>query len=311
MSEIGIMIEGQEGLTWERLFRLAGAAEDLGFAHLFRSDHLVSFSARRTALALWPSLAALAVRTERIRFGPMVCSMTFRQPAMVAKMAASTDALSGGRFDLGLGAGWFKAEHRMFGIDFPPYRTRLEMLDEGAQIVKALWSGEPADFQGVHYSLEAAESLPLPLQPSPTLIMGGKGKKTLAIVARLATEWNFSYAGLESFRLKSAELDQNCLAIGRDPATLRRSLMIPFVIGRDAAAVQGRIDAHRRMFSALPETLSDWLAAGYLGGSPEQLAEQMNAFAEAGIERFMLQHNDLDDLDSLEMMAADVLPHFH
>ena len=156
----------------------------------------------------------------------------------------------------------------MFGIDFPPYRTRLEMLDEGAQIVKALWSGEPADFQGVHYSLEAAESLPLPVQPSPTLIMGGKGKKTLAIVARLATEWNFSYAGLESFRLKSAELDQNCLAIGRDPATLRRSLMIPFVIGRDEAAVQGRIDAQRRMFSVLPETLRR-LAGGRLpGGKP-------------------------------------------
>jgi F420-dependent oxidoreductase-like protein len=310
MTEIGIMIEGQEGLTWERLFRLADAVEELGFAHLFRSDHLTSFSSRRAALALWPSLTALARRTKRIRFGPMVCSVTFRHPAMVARMAASTDALSGGRLDLGLGAGWFEKEHRMFGIDFPPYGTRLEMLDEGAQVVKLLWSGEPASFEGKHYRLEAAESLPLPAQDSPTLIIGGKGKKTLGVVARHATEWNFSYDGPEAFRQKSAELDENCRAIGRDPATLRRSLMIPFVIGRDEAAVQDRIEAHRRMFPGLPATLEEWLAAGYPGGNPGQLAEQLNAFAEAGVERFMLQHNDLDDLDSLELLAAEVLPHF-
>ncbi|HEX9924390.1 MAG TPA: TIGR03560 family F420-dependent LLM class oxidoreductase, partial [Anaerolineae bacterium] len=242
MAKIGIMIEGQEDLTWERFFRLAETVEGLGFESLFRSDHLTALNgpARRVSLALWPSLTALALRTKRIRFGPMVCSMTFRQPAMVAKMAVAVDVLSNGRLDVGLGAGWFEGEHRMFGIDFPRYSTRLEMLDEGATVIKALWSGEPATFAGKHYRLEAAESYPLPVRQHPTIIMGGKGEKTLKIVARHAGEWNCSYVGLDIFRRKSNQLDENCEAIGRDPATLRRSLMTPFVIGPDTTAIQDR-----------------------------------------------------------------------
>jgi alkanesulfonate monooxygenase SsuD/methylene tetrahydromethanopterin reductase-like flavin-dependent oxidoreductase (luciferase family) len=240
----------------------------------------------------------------------MVCSMTFRHPAMVAKMAASVDVLSGGRLDLGLGAGWYRGEHRMFGLDFPPYRTRLEMLDEGAQVIKALWSGRPARFAGQHYQLEAAENYPRPVQSSPTIIMGGKGEKTLQVVVKHATEWNCSYAGLDIFREKSARLDEHCQAIGRDPATLRRSLMIPFVVGRDGTAVQNRIEAHLATFSNLPPTLADWYAAGFVGGSPQQVLDQLKAFEEAGIERFMLQHNDLDDLDSLALLAREVLPSF-
>ena len=312
MATIGIMIEGQEDLTWERLFRLAEAVEASGFESLFRSDHLTSLggSVKRTALALWPSMTALAMRTQRIRFGPMVCSMTFRQPAMLAKMAAAVDVLSAGRLDLGLGAGWHAVEHRMFGIDFPAYQTRLEMLDEGAQVIKALWSGRPATLTGQHYRLEAAESYPRPAQSQPTIIMGGKGSKTLQLVAQHATEWNCAYARLDLFRQKSAQLDESCAAIGRDPATLRRSLMIPFVIGRDEQTIQDRINAHRMMFSTLPSTHKEWIAAGFPGGAPQQLVEQLKAFEEAGVERFMLQHNDLDDLASLELLAGQVLPHF-
>ena len=153
MVEIGIMIEGQEDLTWNRLFRLAETVETLGFAFLFRSDHLTSLDgfSKRESLALWPSLTALALRTRRIRFGPMVCSMTFRHPAMVAKMAASVSVLSSGRLDLGLGAGWYAGEHRMFGHEFPAYVRRLEMLDEGVTVIKALWSGKPTTFEGRHY----------------------------------------------------------------------------------------------------------------------------------------------------------------
>jgi len=311
MAEVGIMIEGQEDLSWERLFRLAEAVEKLGFGSLFRSDHLTGIfgAPERATLALWPSLTALALRTQRIRFGPMVCSMTFRHPVMLAKMAAAVDILSGGRLDLGLGAGWNAMEHHMYGLEFPPYPIRLEMLDEGAHVVKALWSGRPTTFQGNHYRLEQAENHPSPAQSSPTLIMGGKGDKTLQIVAKHATEWNCSYAGLDVFREKSQRLDEHCAGLGRDPATLRRSLMIPFVIGRDEAAVQNRISAHRLMFPALPATLADWHAAGFVGGTPARLLEQLKAFEEAGIARFMLQHNDLDDLASLELLAGEVLPH--
>lgn len=312
MATIGIMIEGQEDLTWERFFRLAGAVETLGFESLFRSDHLTALNgeSERTSLALWPSLTALALKTQRIRFGPMVCSITFHQPALLAKTAAAVDVLSGGRLDLGLGAGWYAGEHRMFGLDFPPYRTRLEMLDEGTQVIKLLWSGQPASFNGQHYRLEAAETYPLPEQPSPPIIMGGKGEKTLQIVAKHATEWNCSYVGLDIFRQKSAQLDQQCLALGRDPATLQRSLMIPFVIGLDEASIQKRIEAQRTMFTDLPGTHAEWQARGFPGGSPQQLLDQLKAFEAAGVERFMLQHNDLDDLDSLELLARHVLPYF-
>jgi len=311
MSQLGIMIEGQEDLDWQRFFRLADAVEALGFESLFRSDHLTALDgfAQRASLALWPSLAALAARTRRIRFGPLVCSITFHHPALLAKNAAAVDQLSGGRFELGLGAGWYAGEHRKFGVPYPPYAARLEMLDEGAHVIQALWAGGPVSFSGQHFSLAEAETYPLPAQKPMPLIMGGKGQKTLQLVARYATEWNCSYVGLPVFAQKSRELDYDCRAIGRDPASLRRSLMLPFVIGREAATVQRRIDAQRATFPNLPADLAGWTAAGFVGGSPAQVLDQLQAWSAAGCTRFLLQHNDLDDLDSLELLASEVLPH--
>ena len=311
--QLGIMLEGQEDLTWPRFLRLAQAVEDLGFESLFRSDHLSALETdpSRESLALWPSLTALALQTKRIRFGPLVCSMTFRHPALVAKMAASIDVLSGGRFELGIGAGWNRPEHRMFGIPFPPYQTRLEILDESAQVIRALWTGKPANFAGRHYQLNSAETHPVPLQNPAPLIMGGKNEKhTLRLVAQYATEWNCTYFSPEAFQRKSAVLDRHCQDIGRDPATLRRSLMIPFAIGRTTAEVQQRIDAHRRMFPSLPASLAGWRDAGYLAGSPADITDQLNEFAAVRVVRCMMQHNDLDDLGSLQLLAAEVLPHF-
>jgi F420-dependent oxidoreductase-like protein len=311
MAKIGIMIEGQEDLTWNRLFRLAQAAEDLGFESLFRSDHLTGLMGhpQRQTLALWPSLTALALRTSRIRFGPMVCSMTFRHPALLAKEAAAVDVLSGGRLDLGLGAGWHEGEHRMYGINFPPLKTRLEMLEEGTQVIKALWQGQPVNFSGQHYRLEAAESYPVPAQSSPVVIIGGRGERVLQLVARHASEWNCAYVNVEQFHQKSRYLDEQCQAIGRDPASIQRSLMLPFVIGLDEATIQSRIEASHVMFPNLPGQWADWQAAGLFGGSPQQVVDQMNQFVAAGVQRFMLQHNNLDDLDSLELLAQEVLPH--
>ncbi len=311
MPDLGIMIEGQEDMTWQRFFRLADTVEALGFESLFRSDHLTALEgdAGRASLALWPSLGALAARTRRIRFGPLVCSVTFHHPALLAKNAAAVDQLSGGRFELGLGAGWYAGEHRKFGVRYPPYAARLEMLEEGAHVIQALWAGGPVDFAGKHFSLVQAETYPLPVQNPAPFIMGGKGHQTLKIVARYATEWNCSYVGLPTFIEKSRELDEACRAIGRDPAAIRRSLMLPFVIGRDAAAVQGRIQAQCATFPNLPTDHAGWLAAGFLGGTPAQLLDQIHAWTAAGCTRFMLQHNDLDDLDSLELLASEVLPH--
>lgn len=309
MADIALMLEGQEGLTWERWFRFAEAADALGFEGLFRSDHLTALNGEpgRESLALWPSLTALALRTRRIRFGPLVASVTFRHPAMVAKMSASIDVLSNGRFDLGLGAGWFAGEHEMFGIPYPKYTERLERLDEGAGVVRALWSGKETTAAGHHYSLRGARNLPLPLGRPPTLIMGGKGEKTLRVVARHATEWNFSYSTLGHFVEKSSELDRACEEIGRDPSSIRRSMMLPFAIGRDDATVRAHISAHRATFADLPETPQEWLAAGFLVGSPEGIVDQIGQRVEAGVSRFMLQQNALDDLKSVELLASEVL----
>ena len=308
MVEMGIMVEGQENMTWERYLGLARTVEELGFDSFFRSDHLTALggSNDRQSLALWPSLSVLASQTKRIRFGPMVCSMTFRHPAILAKMAASVSELSNGRLDLGLGAGWYKEEHEMFGIDFPPYGTRLKMLDEGAQVIRLLFATEPANFNGEFYQLTDAMTYPKP--KNLAIIMGGKGKKTLEVVARNADEWNCSYVGVEAFKDKSRQLDINCEAIDRDPLTLHRSVMIPFVIARNESDLQKRIHAHRLMFSDLPGDLSAWHRAGFIGGTPQQVIDQLTGFEQAGVTRFMLQHNNLDDLDSLTLLAEEVLP---
>lgn len=309
LVDIALMLEGQEDLTWERFFRFAEAAETLGFEGLFRSDHLTSLGgqAGRESLALWPSMTALALKTSRIRFGPLVCSITFRHPAMVAKMAASVDVLSGGRLDLGIGAGWFSGEHEMFGIPYPKYSERLDRLDEGSQMIRHLRSGDAVTSGGRHYSLSNAETHPVPVQPNPTLIMGGKGERTLQIVARHATEWNFSYSTVALFKEKSAALDRACEELGRDPGTLRRSMMLPFAIGRDDAAVQRHIDAHRETFGGLPSDPAAWLASGFLVGSPHAILEQIGERADVGVSRFYLQQNALDDLGSVELLATEVL----
>ncbi len=309
MTDIGIMIEGQEDLTWERWLNLAQAAEDLGFESLFRSDHLVALqgATERDTLALWPSLTALALKTERIRFGIMVSPMTFRHPAIVAKSAAAVSLLSGGRLDLGLGAGWNDFEHKMYGLYYPRYGERLRMLDEGTAVIKALWSGEPTSFEGEHYQLYEAVSYPLPAQPLP-IIMGGKGKKTLRVIARHADEWNFTYDKVPIYKEKRAELMAACEEVERDPAEIRRSIMMPFVIGRDDAEVQKRIDGQRAGFSFFPGDIEAWVAAGYFGGSPDQVVQQLGAYVEAGVSRFFLQHLAMDDFASLELLAAEVLP---
>ena len=311
MTAIGIMLEGQEDLTWDRWFKFAAAAENLGFESLFRSDHLVALqgATRRDTLALWPSLTALALRTERIRFGVLVSPMTFRHPAIVAKAAAAVSLLSNGRLDLGLGAGWNDYEHQMYGLYYPRYGTRLRMLDEGTAVIKALWSGEPTSFRGEHYQLNEAISFPLP-DPRPPVVMGGKGDKTLQVVAKYADEWNFTYDTLDTYQAKTAVLEKACAAVGRDPATIRRSIMMPYIAGRDEREIQARIDAQRATFPGLPGDLAAWHKAGFLGGTPAQLIEHLQAYVDAGASRFMLQHLNLDDLDTLELLAAQVLPHF-
>jgi F420-dependent oxidoreductase-like protein len=317
MARLGIMIEGQEGLTWERWHRIARLVEDLGYESLWRSDHFFSLFGppERESLETFESLTTLARETRRIRFGPLVTSITFRHPSLLARMAAAVDVLSGGRLELGMGAGWHEGEHRAFGLPFPPPRQRMEMLEEGIQVVRALWTGERVDFQGKHYRLENAASRPVPVQrPAPPIIVGGSGeKRLLRIVARHADEWNVTAMRPDTYRHKRAVLERHCEELGRDPATIRRSWMGGFLVAESAEALERRA---RRLQEILPplarvsgEALPAALQArGWLVGRPDEVAGQIRALEEAGVQRFMLQLHDQEDMDLVELVAREVMP---
>jgi F420-dependent oxidoreductase-like protein len=315
MVAVGVMIEGQEGLTWERWLRLARVAEELGFESLWRSDHYHSLTGSndREALETWTSLTALATQTSRIRFGPLVCSVTFRAPANVARMAAAIDRLSGGRFELGLGAGWNSSEHLAFGLSFPPPRTRLEMLDEQAAICRLLWSGQSVDFRGKHYTIEGARCLPTPRQSTLPLVIGGTGDRLLRIVAARATEWNSHNRTPDGFRERREVLRQACGEVGRDPDEIRCSWMGGFIVGSSPSEVTERARGIQQVFPRLaevePDAMGSMLASnGWIVGTTDEAVEQMQALAGAGVQRFMLQHHLYDDVDVLALLAREIVP---
>ena len=311
MLSVGIMIEGQEGLTWERWTRLGQAAEELGYESLCRSDHLTGLSGqpRRPSLDTWASLTALATRSKRIRFGPMVCPITFYHPAILTKMATAVDRLSGGRVDLGIGAGWNEYEHAMFGAPFPPLRERLDRLECGARVIRALGAGQPVTLDQPYYPLQRAESYPLPTHGRLRLVVGGRGeKRTLRIAAEFADEWNATRLDVDGFRQKREVLARHCEAVRRDPETIRRSLMVPLAIGQDAADVARRIAEARAAFPSLPEDEAGWRAASFLAGSPDAVVESLKQWEAAGLQRVLLQMLDQEDIAALELFSRAVLP---
>ncbi len=306
------MIEGQEGLTWDRWFRIADRVETLGLDSLWRSDHFFSLMGHpeRPALECWSSLTALAQRTQRIRFGPLVSPMTFRHPALLARMAATVDGLSNGRLSLGVGAGWNEAEHEAFGISLPPLKERFDRLEEGIAVIKALWTGGPVDIDGHYYRLRGAAALPRPVQrPAPPLLIGGDGeKRLLRIVAKDADEWNSHAPGPEAYRGKRARLEEHCREVGRDPDAIHRSWMGGIVIGRDAAEVaeKGRwMQSFLAALSGVAPTaaLDELRRRHWLVGTADQVGSELDAWSAVGVERVMLQWYNLDDLDGLGLLA--------
>ena len=308
---VGIMIEGQEGLTWDRWLRLAHAAEDLGFESLCRSDHLTGLAgeSRRPSLETWTSLTVLATRTQRIRFGPMVSPITFYHPALLAKMAAALDTLSLGRVDLGIGAGWNEHEHTMFGIPMPPLKERMDRLECAAAHIRALGAGRPVTLNQPYYPLHQAESYPLPSRGRLRLVIGGRGeKRTLRMVAEFADEWNITRVDIPGFMHKRQVLAKHCATFKRDPETIARSLMVPMAIGKSPAEVAQRIAAARANFPSLPEDSAAWREASFLAGTPEHITEALKAWEDAGVQRVLLQLLDMDDITALELFAEMVLP---
>lgn len=309
---IGLMIEGQEGLTWERWFRIADRVEALGLDALWRSDHFVSLSGdpQRPALECWSSLTALAQRTQQLRFGPLVSPMTFRHPSLLARMAAAVDGLSSGRLVLGVGAGWNEAEHHMFGIPMPPVGERMDRLEEGIAVIRALWGGSPVDLDGRFYPLRRAVANPRPVQrPGPPLLIGGDGEvRLLRIVARHADEWNSHARSPEIYAAKRSRLDEHCREVGRDPATIRRSWMGGVLIGHDQREIAERGRWMQSFLPSLRQLDPNAVAGalrqrGWLVGTPEEIAQQLNGWSAVGVERVMLQWFDLDNVDGLELLA--------
>ena len=308
---LALMIEGQEGLTWDRWRRLARVAEDGGFESLFRSDHLTGLfgDSRRPSLDTWASLTWLATATSRIRFGVLVSPLTFHHPALLAKRAAAIAELSGGRLDLGIGAGWHEGEHRMFGIPFPPLKERLDRLECGARAIRALWQGKKVTLSQPYYPLVEAESYPLPPDGRVPLIIGARGeRRTLKIAAEHADEWNVTRVTLEDYAAKRRVLESHCAAAGRDGAAIARSFMVPVIIGRTAAEIAARHARARAIFPRVPDDETGWRAAGFLYGSPPQVVADLRRWEGVGVSRVMLQMLDMEDDAAIELIARDVVP---
>jgi F420-dependent oxidoreductase-like protein len=310
--KIGIMVEGQEGLTWERWFRIAELVEWLGLDSLWRSDHFFSVMGQteRDSLEAWTSLTALAERTQRIAFGPLVSPMTFRHPALLARMAAAVDLLSGGRLVLGIGAGWNEDEHAAYGITLPPLRERMDRLEEGIKVIRALWAGGPVDLDGQYYPLRAARAQPRPQQrPGPPLLVGGDGEvRLLSIVAKYADEWNSHAPGPEAYRAKRSRLEEHCRTVGRDPDQIRRSWMGGVLIAKDRNSLQERARWLKGFLTGLHEVpvghvLEALRSKSWLVGTPEEIVEQLSEWTAVGVERVMLQYYDLDDIDGLRLLG--------
>ncbi len=307
------MVEGQENVGWDEWVALARACERSGLEGLFRSDHYSSvFGAEdRGSLDAWATLTALAACTERIRLGTMVSPTTFRHPSEIAKVACTADHVSGGRIELGLGAGWNEREHRAYGFAFHDAKTRVEIFTEQLEIVHRQWTEESFSFSGRHYTLEDCRALPRPLQqPHPPLIVGGSARPgTVEPAVRFADEYNTTYVSPDEARARRALLDAACERIGRDPATMTFSLMTGCIVGRDRDELLER--ARRTMVTAREEgDPSAWLEAqvaeGWIAGTVDQVRAQIEALAEAGIERFFLQHLDHTDIEMVELIGAEL-----
>jgi F420-dependent oxidoreductase-like protein len=306
MVQIGLMIEGQDGLNWNRWVHILRAAEELPFAFVFRSDHFTNPSPPdKDSLELWTSLTYAASHTERIEFGPLVAPVTFRHPSITARVAAAVDDLSGGRLVLGVGAGWSDREHRTFGVPFPSTSTRMEMLDEYLQVVRLLLRrDEPVSFQGKHYSLDEAILLPRPTRPGgPPILVGGNGpKRTLPLAARYADEWNAVFIGPERLRALQTRLDVLLDEVGRPRNAVVRSAMVGTIFAHDESDLQARLSQQNM-------TVEDAIEAGWVNGTTDMWIQQIRALVAAGAERIMLQWLDQDNLADLEVIARDVLPH--
>ncbi len=306
--QLRIFTEPQQGATYEQQLAMASLAEELGFDGFFRSDHYLRMGDGNGSPGptdAWVTLAGLARETSTIRLGTLVSSATFRLPGPLAITVAEVDAMSGGRVELGLGAGWFDDEHHAYGIPFPPLAERFDRLGEQLEIITGLWGtpeGERYAFAGAHYQLEDSPALPKPVQrPGPPVIVGGYGaRRTPAFAARYAAEFNVPFPPVDVFGEAVGRVRDACERSGRDPSTLRTTVALVACCGADEAEFARRAEAIGREPGEL--------RANGAAGLPSEVVDRLQSFAAAGAETAYLQILDLDDLDHLRLIAAEVMP---
>jgi F420-dependent oxidoreductase-like protein len=307
-----LMIEGQEGVSWDDWVALARACEEHGLEGLSRSDHYQSVFdlSGRGALDAWATLAGLAAVTRRIRLGTMVSPATFRQPSVLSRMVATVDHISGGRVELGLGAGWNQAEHDAHGFPFPALDERIAILEEQLEIVHRQWTEDEFSFQGRHYRLDRCRAEPKPLQrPRPPIVMGGAaGPRVARLAARWADEYNTPFASVEQCRERRAAIAEACRQEGREPIAF--SLMAACCVGRDETEALRR--ARRRLERSGcdddPAVLLE--QENVLAGTVEQVVTRLREYEGAGVERVFLQHLDHTDLDMVRLIGEALVPAF-
>jgi F420-dependent oxidoreductase-like protein len=306
--ELRIFVEPQQGATYDDQLAVALKAEELGFGAFFRSDHYLAMGVdgRPGPTDSWVTLAGLARETSTIRLGTMMTSATFRHPGPLAISVAQVDQMSGGRVELGIGAGWYDAEHAAYAIPFPSTPERFDMLEDQLAILTGLWAtpdGETFSHAGRRHSVTDSPGLPKPVQrPRPPIIVGGKGaKRTPELAARYADEFNLPFVGLDGTATQLERVGAACESIGRDPSTVVYSNAHTICCGSDEAELERRA-------AVIGRPLDD-LRANALAGTPSELVDTIGRYAELGSRRLYLQVLDLHDLDHLELLAADVMPH--
>jgi F420-dependent oxidoreductase-like protein len=305
--DLRIFVEPQQGASYHEQLAVARTAEECGFGAFFRSDHFLAMGGGDGLPGptdSWLTLAGMARETSTIRLGTLVTAATFRLPGPLAIQVAQVDQMSAGRVELGLGTGWFEAEHDAYGIPFPSVGERFDRLEEQLEIITGLWAtpiGQRFSYQGKHYRLSGAPGLPKPLQASVPLIVGGMGaRRTPELAARHASEFNVAFRSADDTRRQFARVREACEAAGRDPAGMVWSNALTVAVGRDSE--QARLRA--RAIGRDPERL---LTTG-VGGTPAEAVDTLGRYAEAGSQRVYLQVMDLSDLDHLHLLAELVMP---